>query len=145
MVLYHKEQRWGSYSMADTADEATVTREQIETVLAAFENRDVVGASEIYADDGVFIDPHYPEPEYRGPEEIREALEWALDHVVEQPGLTIHNVWEDDDSFAVEVDTHHTMQDGTTAEFPQVFIIETDNGQVTRWQSYLPFPPSTDE
>lgn len=145
MVLRHIARRWGSHPMADTADEGTFTREQIETVLAAFENRDVVAASNIYAEDGVFIDPQYPDPEYRGPEEIREALEWALDNVVEQPGLTIRNVWEDGETFAVEVDTHHTMQDGTTAEFPQVFVIESENGQVTRWQSYLPFPPPADE
>lgn len=93
----------------------------------------------------MFIDPHYPEPEYRGPDEIRGALEWALENIVEQPGLTIRTMWEGDDTFAVEVDTHHTMQDGTEVDFPQVFIIETGNGQVTRWQSYLPFPPSADE
>lgn len=131
--------------MTDATDEATFTRDRIETVLTAFENGDVEAASEIYAEDGVFIDPQYPEPEYRGPEEIREALEWALEHVVEQPGLTIRNVWEDGETFAVEVDTHHTMQDGTTADFPQVFVIESEDGQVTRWQSYLPFPPSADE
>lgn len=72
--------------------EDTFTREQIEGVLAAFEDRDAVTASEFWAEDGVFIDPHYPEPEYRGPEEIREALDWALANIVEQPGLTIRNV-----------------------------------------------------
>jgi ketosteroid isomerase-like protein len=52
---------------------------------------------------------------------------------------------EDDETFAVEVNTHHTMQDGAEVDFPQVFIIESENGQVTRWQSYLPFPPPADE
>lgn len=131
--------------MTDQSGGEAFTREQIEDVLAAFEDGDVVAASEIYAEDGVFIDPQYPEPEYRGPDEIREALAWALETVVEQPGLTIRNVWEADGTFAVEVHTHHTMQDGTEADFPQVFIIETENGQVTRWQSYLPFSPPTDE
>jgi ketosteroid isomerase-like protein len=131
--------------MVETADEDTFTREQIEDILVAFEDCDAVAAAEAYAEDGVFIDPHYPESEYRGPEEIQEGLEWALENVVEQPGLTIRNLWEDAGTFAVEVETHHTMQDGTEAEFPQVFIIESENGQVTRWQSYLPFPPPADE
>lgn len=135
----------GEQVMAEASDEDTFTRDQIEEVLAAFEDRDAVAASEIYAEDGVFIDPHYPELEYRGPDAIREALEWVLENVVDQPGFTIRHVWEDGETFAVEVDTHHTLQDGTEAEFPQVFIIESDNGQVTRWQSYLPFPPPTDE
>ena len=37
------------------------------------------------------------------------------------------------------------LQDGTEVDFPQVFIIESEHGQVTRWQSYLPFPPPADE
>ncbi|WP_268899497.1 hypothetical protein [Haloarcula nitratireducens] len=44
----------------------------------------------------------------------------------------------------MEVDTRHRMHDGTTVDFPQVFIIENDNGQITRWQSYLPFPPPSE-
>lgn len=141
MVLNRMVEREGSSSMTETADKDTFTREQIEDVLAAFEDQDPVAASDAYAEDGVFIDPHYPEPEYRGPKEIREALEWALDNIVEQPGLTIRNMWEEDETFAVEVDTHHIMKDGSETEFPQVFIIESENGHITRWQSYLPFPP----
>lgn len=60
--------------MAEESGKDSFTRDQIKDVLIAFEDGDVVAASEIYAEDGVFIDPHYPEPEYRGPDEIREAL-----------------------------------------------------------------------
>lgn len=67
-----------------------------------------------------------------------------LENVVAQPEFTIRHVWEDAGTFAVEVDTNHTMQDGTEADFPQVFVVETDDGQVTRWQSYLPFSPPDD-
>lgn len=125
--------------------EDTLTRERIDGVLTAFEDRDTERASAFWAENGVFIDPHYPEQEYRGPDEIRAALDWALENIVEQPGLTIRNMWKHEGTFAVEVDTHHIMQDGTDAKFPQVFIIEGERGQVTRWQSYLPFPPPTDE
>ncbi|QIO21946.1 nuclear transport factor 2 family protein [Haloarcula sp. JP-L23] len=128
--------------MAST--EETFTRAHIEDVLRAFETGDVAAAAEFWADDGVFIDPHYPEPEYRGPDAVREALEWALETIVEQPGLTVRHVWEADDTFAVEVDTHHTMKDGSEADFRQVFVVETEDGEITRWQSYLPFPPSAE-
>lgn len=37
------------------------------------------------------------------------------------------------------------MKDGTEAEFRQVFIIKSEDGPVTRWQSYLPFPPPASE
>lgn len=119
----------------------TVTRERIEGVLRAFENRDAAAAAAFWAEDGVFVDPHYPDDEYRGPEEVRAALEWALENVVEQPGLTVRTAWEGADSAAVEVDTHHTMTDGTEVDFPQAFVVETEDGAITRWQSYLPFPP----
>jgi len=124
-----------------TSTEDAFTREQIEGVLRSFEEGDTAAASEFWAEDGVFVDPHYPESEYRGPDEIRAALDWALENVVEQPGLSIRNVWKEGDTFAVEVDTHHVMKDGSEAEFPQVFVVESADGKVTRWQSYLPFPP----
>lgn len=131
--------------MVDASEGGTFTRDQIEAALAGMENRDAAAATECYAEDGVFIDPLYPEPEYRGPEEIQEAVEWAFENVVDQPGFTIRNVWEDAGTFAVEVDSHHVAHDGTARDFQQVFIIESEDGKVTRWQTYLPYPPSADE
>lgn len=119
-------------------------REHIDAILAAFERGDTDTVSDYYAEDGVFIDPHYPQAAYRGRDEVREALEWALEHVVERPGLTVRRVWENDSSFAVEVDTHHLLQDDTATDFPQVFIIDTEDGYVRKWRSYLPFPPPED-
>lgn len=126
-------------------DEAALTRADIEGVLRAFEARETATAAAFWAADGVFIDPHYPEPEYHGPDEVRQALDWALENVVEQPGLTVRRVWEDDGAFVAEVDTHHRMQDGSEADFPQVFVVEGENGHIARWQAYLPFPPPSDE
>lgn len=125
------------------ASNETSAPQQIEGVLRAFEEGDTVAASEFWGEDGVFIDPHYPDPVYRGPTQIRQALDWALDTIVEEPGLSVRNVWEDEAgvTFAVEVDTHHTMQDGTETDFPQAFIVETEDSQIARWQSYLPYPP----
>ena len=129
------------------ASNSTTTQEQIEGVIRAFENGDTETAADYWSEDGVFVDPHYPEPEYRGPAEIREALDWALEEIVEEPSISIRAMWEDmtSDSFAIEVETHHTMKDGTETDFPQVFIVESENGQIVRWQSYLPFPPPENE
>lgn len=68
-------------------------------------------------------------------------LHWAPENVVIQPGLTDHRVWDDGDSCAVEVETYHTIQDGTEPDFPQVFIVEGTSGEITRWQAELPFGP----
>ncbi|WP_226011117.1 nuclear transport factor 2 family protein [Halomicrobium salinisoli] len=123
-----------------TADSA-LTREGIEGVIRAFEDRDAAAAASHWAEDGVFVDPHYPEDEYRGPEAVEAALGWALENVVERPGLSIRTVWEGEEAAAVEVDTHHVAHDGSVREFPQVFVVEGEDGRITRWQSYLPFPP----
>ena len=127
-----------------TPDDRSLTREHIEGVLRAFESGETARAAAFWADDGVFVDPHYPEPAYRSPVEIREALDWALEHVVEEPRLTVRTVWKDGERFAVEVDTNHRMQDGREVDFPQVFVVEGEDGAISRWQSYLPFPPPSD-
>lgn len=46
--------------MTEADDEDTFTREQIEDVLAAFEDCDAVAVADVYADDGVFIDLPLP-------------------------------------------------------------------------------------
>ncbi|MBX0297448.1 nuclear transport factor 2 family protein [Haloarcula nitratireducens] len=128
-----------------TASEDRLTPAQIDAVLRAFEDGETATAAEFWAEEGAFIDPQYPDSQYSGPDEIRNALDWALDHIVEEPGLSVRKIWADDETFAVEVDTRHRLHDGTTVDFPQVFIIEGDNGQIARWQSYLPFPPPSSE
>lgn len=102
-----------------TANHEPFTRERIDAVLGAFEDGDAETAASFRAADGTFVDPHYPEPEYRGPEEVRAALDWALDDLLERPGLTVRQVWEDDGTFAMEVDTHHTVRDGSEVDFPR--------------------------
>lgn len=124
-----------------TTDNDLTTRDRIDKTLNAFEKRDAAAAASMYAENGVFIDPHYPEPEYRGREAIRKALEWALTNIVERPGFTVRNIVAEGDTCAVEVDTHHITTDGSEREFPQVFIVEGGIDGIRRWQTYLPFPP----
>ncbi|MBV0925890.1 nuclear transport factor 2 family protein [Halomicroarcula limicola] len=75
-----------------TAGENRLTPAQIEAVLRAFEAGETATAAEFWAEEGVFIDPQYPDSEYSGPDEIRHALDWALDHIVEEPGLSVRTV-----------------------------------------------------
>jgi len=123
--------------MAATTDEFTV--EDVHRIFEAWEDKDPVIPAEYWAEEGVYIDPHYPDDEYRGPEEVRRVLESGLEESIAQPRLTIQNVWEDGDAFVVEVRTHHTLIDETEVDYQQVFVIETRGGKITRWQSYLPF------
>jgi len=117
------------------------TRERIESALKAFESRDTAAAASAYAEDGVFIDPRYPAVEYRGRESIREAFEWALTNVVDHAEFSVRNAVGTGDDYAIEVDTHYVAKDGTEREYPQVFVVEGSEAGITRWQTYLPFPP----
>lgn len=123
-------------------EKTTELREHINESLKAFETRDAVAAASAYADEGVFIDPHYPENEYHWRETIREAFDWALTNLVDQPGFTVRTFVSEGDTCAVEVDTHHVAKDGSELEFPQVFVVEGGSEGIERWRTYLPFPQS---
>jgi ketosteroid isomerase-like protein len=119
---------------------AAVNREIIERVLGAFERKDMDGVLASFADDGVLFDVHYPSPLMQGKDAIRAGMENAFG-MLKQPGFTMRNVWEGENNCAVEVDTHHILQNGMEINFPQVFIMEARDGLITRLQSYVPYPP----
>lgn len=127
------------------AESSEFTIEDIELIFEAWEDKDPVTPAEYWAEDGVYIDPHYPADAYEGPEAVQRALRSGLEESIEQPRLTVRNVWSEGESFVVEVRSHHTMKDGSEVDYPQVFVIEADEGSITRWRSYLPFSrPSAD-
>lgn len=113
-------------------------RETVENVFAIFEAKDADAFMALFADDAIVRDPHYPNPEMQGKEAIRKGLEWAMGNM-EQPGFTIRNLWIDSDKAAVEVDTNHLFKGGMKLETDQVFVVEMQDGLITRLQAYLPY------
>lgn len=124
-----------------TTDQDATTRERVETALKALEKRDAVAAASTFAEDGEFVHPQYPDSRYTGRETIRRALEWALANVVDHPRFTIRYFLARGGTCAVEVETRYVAKDGTDVEYPQVFLVEVGEEGITRWRSYLPFPP----
>jgi ketosteroid isomerase-like protein len=112
----------------------------VEQLLRAVETKDIEAVLACFADDAVFFDPHYPTPEMRGKVAIRQGLEFAFS-VLKQPGFAIRHFWAAENDGALEVDTHHVMQDGVEAHFPQVFVFEMRGDLLGRFQSYVPYPP----
>jgi len=104
----------------------------------AAKNLDAVMA--VFADDALLYDPHYPQPEMRGKANIRRGLEWGMSSM-QKFGFPIRNCWIDGDKAVIEVDTHHVLQGGMELKFPQIFVIETRDGLITRLQSYVPYLP----
>lgn len=120
----------------------TISREDLERGMRPFEGQQFDDAADAFAEDGVFIDPHYPDAEFRGREEIQGAFEWVFEHALDDIELTIRHFWAAGMTCAAEVDTRQTMKDGSVHELSQVFIAEFDDRKhLTRLQAYLPYGP----
>ena len=115
-------------------------KQQVERIFAAFEARDIETVMAQFADDAVVTDPHYPIMEMKGKESIRQGFEWALGNM-EQAGFKVLKVWSDENSGAVEMDTHHVFKGGMEMKFRQVFVVEMRDGLITRLHSFGPYRP----
>lgn len=117
-----------------------ITRELIGRMFSAFEAKDLEAVLTFFAEDALLYDPHYPAPEMKGKAAIRQGLTWGLGNM-EQPGFTIRHVWLEGETAVTEVDTHHIFKGGMKLNFPQVFVVESRDGLITRLQAYEPYPP----
>jgi len=117
-------------------------RDVAERNFAAVETKDADAVLRLFADDAVFIDPHYPTPRMVGKAAIAEGLRWAFTGM-KTFGFTIVNFFpsEDGQSAAVEMATHHVLKSGMKLDFPQAFVMETRDGLITRLQAYEPYGP----
>lgn len=119
---------------------STQIRTLLERGLQAFEAKDISALTAMFTEDALFYDPHYPTPALHGRDAIQAGFEHAFG-MLQKPGFAIRNFWTNGHSGVAEVDTHHTMQNGMELDFPQVFILETRDGLITRLQAYVPYPP----
>jgi ketosteroid isomerase-like protein len=115
----------------------------IDKVFRSMEGRDRDGAISAMAPDILVFDPHYPQPRMTGHEEVARGLDWGLS-VMERFGFsTVHTFLSPDGlSGAVEIDTNHVLKGGRKLSFPQVFVIETRDGLISRLQAYEPYGPN---
>ncbi len=116
-----------------------VERAYVERALDTVMALDVEGTMALFADDALLFDPHYPVPAMKGKAAIRQGLEWGMGSM-QKMGFVIRGFWTTGDSAVVETDTHHVLKGGMKLDFPQVFVIETCDGKISRWQSYVPYP-----
>jgi ketosteroid isomerase-like protein len=119
---------------------STITQTHIETLLNAFTNKEMSTLMNAFAEDAIFVDPHYPEPQVQGKAAIQQGFEFAF-NTIKQPGFSIRHFWANDHTGAAEVDTHHIFQDGNEVRFPQLFVFEMRDNLLTRFQAYVPYPP----
>jgi len=115
----------------------------IDRLFRAIEDRDLDAALATLAPDVDLFDPHYPNPQMNGHAEVRAGLEWGLS-VMERFGFAVKHRFlsEDGLSGAVEVDSNHRLKAGKDLSFPQVFVVDTRDGLITRLRAYEPYGPN---
>lgn len=124
-----------------TADENPITCEPIETALRALEKQDAVAAASAFAADGRFVDPQFPDTEYRGQERVREALEWALTNIGRRPEFEIRLFLEHEGTCALEVESRQVRPDDSSVRSRKAFFVEVGADGITRWRTYLSYTP----
>ena len=119
-----------------------ISPELIRQFFDAVEAKDLTTIMANFDTHAEFIDPHYPTVHMKGKEEILEGLTWGCNSL-KSFGFTITNYFEskDGNSAAVEIATAHELPTGKKLNFQQVFVIEVNNGKITRLQAYEPYGP----
>ena len=109
-------------------------------LLDALMAKDQTRMFEILAEDAVLFDPHYPQPLMKGHAEIKAGNDFAFG-LLKKMHWTVLRSWESGDSAVLEVDTDHEMVNGMMLTPKQVFVVDVKDGRITRWQSFVPYPP----
>ncbi len=114
----------------------------VQQVFRTAETMDVNATVALFAEDGVLFDPHYPTPNMVGKAAIADGLTWGFG-AMKKMGFPIVNYFEAEGGqcAAVEIATAHVLKSGMKLNFPQMFVIETRDGLMTRMQAYEPYGP----
>ncbi len=114
----------------------------VEHVFRTVEKMDVQAAVDLFTDDGVLFDPHYPTPKMVGKAAIADGLTWGFG-AMKKMGFPIANYFEAEGGqcAAVEIATAHELKNGMKLNSPQMFVIETRDGRISRLQAYEPYGP----
>ncbi len=97
----------------------------------------------LFADDGVFIDPHYPDAAMRGHAAIVEGLAFSFG-AIRTFAFDDRRYFPsaDGSSLVVHCACHHVLPGDRVLDFPQVFVMDTADGRITRWQAFEPYGPN---
>ena len=115
-----------------------VVEDLFAQLLKLMMEKNLEGMLELIHEDAIFIDPHYPIERMEGKKAIRQGLIWGLETLA-KPGFKIKKCHTSGNSGAVEVATHHVLKVGMEVKFPQVFLLEVNDGQLTRLQAFVPY------
>jgi len=116
--------------------------ELIKAHFKAVEAKNLDAVMAFYDADAEFLDPHYPNVHMKGTAEILEGLTWGFNGV-KTFSFTLMNYFENEarTSASIEMATKLELSNGQKLSYPQVFIIETKQGKISRLQAYETYGP----
>ncbi len=115
------------------------TDELFKRLIDAFMAKDITAVMNLFADDALLVDPHYPVPRMQGRVAIERGIRWGLSSL-KTPGFAPRHSVIDGDIGFFEVDTKHLLTIGMTIAFEQMFVVEKRGGKIVRLQAYEPYP-----
>lgn len=120
----------------------TQLSELINKLFEAVEAKNINVILDCYDDDVDFIDPHYPKVHMKGKEDVIKGVTWGFKSV-KKFKFSLINYFENKEGTAasVEYDTKIELSNGKKFNYPQVFIIETKDGKISRIQAYETYGP----
>jgi ketosteroid isomerase-like protein len=114
--------------------------EALRAVCDAWEAGDPDAAASLFADDGVYEDPLYPEP-LHGPEAIRAGLVEGMG-AIDDCRVTLDPVMEEGDRvLAVGFFASRLRDGGERFDFPFAILVELRGGRISRLAEYFDTRP----
>ncbi|MDH5544164.1 MAG: nuclear transport factor 2 family protein [Gammaproteobacteria bacterium] len=111
-------------------------------MIEAIHSKDLESLMGYFGEEAELYDPHYPMPKMKGKYEISCGLKWAFGGI-KKFGFTVEQVFvsQDANKGAVEINTSHVMKTGQKMNFSQVFVVELQDGKISRMHAYVPYGP----
>lgn len=114
--------------------------EALRAVCDAWEVGDPDAAADLFAANGVYEDPLYPEP-LTGPQPIRAGLTAGMG-AIEDCRVTLDPVIEDGDRvLAVGFFASRLREGGERFDFPFAILVEVRDGRIARLSEYFDTRP----
>lgn len=107
----------------------TTLHDLILRTFATVESKHLDAMMSLFADDAVFIDPHFPTPTLREKAATRKGFQGALSGM-RSFGYTIVTYCESENgkTAAVETATHHVLKQGMKRDFPRSSSLKWQTG-----------------
>ena len=122
--------------MSETKTEASIR------LLASVEAKDFDGLMSFFAEDAVFVDPHYPKKRMQGSAEIAEGMRWGFSSL-KKFGFEIIDTYlsADGKGVVISVITAHELPNGKPLNFPQLLMFEFEGQKIKSLQAYVQYEP----